>query len=59
MITMIKTYSTPDEFLTAEIALWGFEEIERLFALGAAIVPDEDKGFTWSFPALDNPTGVC
>jgi hypothetical protein len=59
MITMTITYSTPDEFLKAQIALWGFDEVERLFALGAEIVPDGDKGFKWSLPALDTEPDLC
>ncbi len=59
MVLTMTTCSTPDEFLTAEIALWGFDEIERYFALGATIVSDGDKDFKWLFPPLDTAPDLC
>jgi hypothetical protein len=45
--TMTTSYSTPDEFYRAQVALWGFEAISELLDLGWVIVFKPDKGWTW------------
>jgi hypothetical protein len=59
MITMIKTYSTPDEFLTAEMLLWGEDEVFGWIEAGWVIVPDPVKGYSWALDSLDKRPGIC